>query len=79
MGTRRPVMTMSAGAVNHKPRALVEKLLLCGGNGIWVCARASEFSKGSKTSAALAAARCSQRAEIEGVERCMGGLVVADL
>ena len=80
MGTRRPVMTMSAGAVNHNPRALVEKVLLCAGNGTWVCcARASEFSRGSKTSAALAAARCSQRAGIEGVERCMGGLVVADL
>ena len=77
VGTRRPVMTMSAGAVNHNPRALVEKVLFCAGNGTWVCC--AKASEGSKTSAALAAARCSQRAGIEGVERCMRGLLVADL
>ena len=33
VGTRRPVMTMAAGAVNQKPRALVEKVLFCGGSG----------------------------------------------
>ena len=62
-------MTMAAGAVNQKPRALVEKVLFCGGSGTWVCARAS---RGSKASAALAAVRCSQRAGMGVVVQCMG-------